>query len=58
MRKKAREKITLCLLIGLIVFAVGTPLLTTEDFQSALEKENEVTLAYTPHDAIYIHSNA
>lgn len=59
MRNITKEKITLCLLIGLFVFAVGTPLMTTGVVQeTTLEKHDSATLAYTPHDAIYIHSNA
>ena len=59
MRTITKEKITLCLLIGLFVFTVGTPLMTTGVVQgTTLEKHDSATTAYTPHDAIYIHSNA
>jgi len=53
-----KDKITLCLLIGLFVFAtIGTPLITTGVVGTTLEKHNSVTPAYTPHDAILLDGN-
>ena len=59
MRTMIKNKITICLLIGLFVFAIGTPLMTTGDVQgTTLEKHDSVTPAYTPHDAILLDGNA
>ncbi|MGY5881939.1 MAG: right-handed parallel beta-helix repeat-containing protein [Candidatus Thorarchaeota archaeon] len=53
-----KEKITLCFLIGLFVFAIGNPLMTTEVLQErTLEKHDKVTSAYTPHTAILLDGN-
>jgi parallel beta-helix repeat protein len=59
MRVISKEKITLCLLIGLFVFAIGNPLMTTGVLQEeTLEKHDKVAPAYTPHDAILLDGNA
>lgn len=59
MRIITKEKITLCLLIGLMVFAIGNPLMTTGVLQErGLESHDRSTAAYTPHDAILLDGNA
>jgi len=59
MRIITKEKITLCLLIGLMVFAIGTPLMTTGVLQEReLESHDSFTAAFTPHDAILLDGNA
>jgi len=59
MKVITKEKITLCLLIGLFVFAIGNPLMTTGVLhERTLEKHGSVTPAYTPHAAILLDGNA
>ncbi len=59
MRIITKEKITLCLLIGLMVFAIRNPLMTTGVLQEkGLESHDSFTAAYTPHDAILLDGNA
>ena len=59
MRIITKEKITLCLLIGLMVFAIGNPLMTTGVLhERGLESHDSFTAAYTPHDAILLDGNA
>lgn len=59
MRIITKEKITLCLLIGLMVFAIGNPLMTTGVLQErGLESHDSFTAAFTPHDAILLDGNA
>ncbi|MHA1663997.1 MAG: right-handed parallel beta-helix repeat-containing protein [Candidatus Thorarchaeota archaeon] len=59
MRTITKEKITLCLLIGLFVFTIGTPLMTAGVVQeTTLEKHDSAATAYTPHDAILLDGNA
>ncbi|MGY5874049.1 MAG: right-handed parallel beta-helix repeat-containing protein, partial [Candidatus Thorarchaeota archaeon] len=58
MRILTKEKIALCLLIGLFVFVASAPLMTIGVLQErTLESHDNATPAYTPHDAILIHSN-
>ncbi len=58
MRIITKEKITLCLLIGLMVFAIGNPLMTTGVLQErGLESHDSFATAYTPHDAILLDGN-
>ncbi|TFG28765.1 hypothetical protein EU528_10800 [Candidatus Thorarchaeota archaeon] len=58
MRIFTKEKITLCLLIGLMVFAIGTPLMTAGIQENGQESRNRATIAYTAHDAILLDGNA
>ncbi len=59
MRTITKGKITLFLLIGLMVFAIGNPLMTTSVLQErGLESHDSFTAAYTPHDAILLDGNA
>lgn len=59
MRTITKEKITLCFLLGLLVFAVGTPLMIGGTLEErTLEKYDNATPAYTPHAAILLDGNA
>ena len=59
MRTITKEKITLFLLVYLMVFAIGNPLMITEVLQEQeLESQDRFTAAYTPHDAILLDGNA
>jgi len=59
MRIITKEKITLFLLIYLMVFAIGNPLMITEVLQEQeLESHDRFAAAYTPHDAILLDGNA
>jgi len=59
MRIITKGNITLVLLIGLMVFAIGNPLMATGVLQEiGLENHDRFTAAYTPHDAILLDGNA
>jgi len=59
MRIITKDKIALCLLIGLVVFAMGNPLMTTGFLhEGSLGSHDSFTPAYTPHDAILLDGNA
>ncbi|MGY5856463.1 MAG: right-handed parallel beta-helix repeat-containing protein [Candidatus Thorarchaeota archaeon] len=58
MRVNTKGKITLCLLIGFIVFAVGNPVLISSVQQSVeIGSHDSFATAYTPHDAILLDGN-
>jgi parallel beta-helix repeat protein len=58
MRANAKGKITLLLLIGLVVFAVGSPLMTSEFIRTGIDAHDQFSPAYTAHDAILLDGNA
>ncbi len=59
MRVYTKGRITLCLLIGLAVFAISNPALISSIQQEVeMEKHDNFAMAYTPHDAILLDGNA
>lgn len=59
MRKNAKGKITLLLLVGLMVFSVGGHIVTTGFLQTCgIRCHGSFTIAYTAHDAILLDGNA